>query len=143
MYALRCAVNHTMRASPGELVFRRDILMDAPVIVNREAIRGRRQKLIDNNLLRINQKRIDHNFSVGDMVLTRIHNPDKLQDRFDGPFRIARVYTNGTCDLEMDPITVRRYNIRKLVPVRVEQNNQQVLYQPGAQLNRPGQLQQV
>ena len=88
-----------MQASPGKLVYRRDMLMDVPVIVNLEAIRGRRQQLIDNNLLRINQKRIDHNFSIGDVVLTRIHNPDKLQDRFDGPFGIAQIYTNGTCDL--------------------------------------------
>ena len=141
MYALRCMVNHTIQASSGEVVYRRNMLMDIPMIVNLEAIGERRQQLIDSNLLRLNQRRINHNFAIGDMVLTRIHNPDKLEDRFDGPCRISRVYTTGTCDIEMDPVTVRRYNIRQLVPVRVEQNNQQILYQPGAHLNRPGQLQ--
>ena len=43
MHALRCAVNHTMQTSPGALVFRRDMLMDVPLIADMDATRGRRQ----------------------------------------------------------------------------------------------------
>ena len=41
MHALRCAVNHTIQTSTGELVFRRDMLMDVPMIADMDAIRGR------------------------------------------------------------------------------------------------------
>ena len=34
MYALWCAVNHTMQASPGELVYCRNMLMDVPIIAD-------------------------------------------------------------------------------------------------------------
>ena len=31
IHALRCAVNHQMQHSPGEIVFQRDMLLDIPV----------------------------------------------------------------------------------------------------------------
>ena len=118
MHALRCAVNHTIQTSPGSLVFRRDMLMDIPLIAYMDAIRGRRQKLINDNLIRLNKKRTDHNYSVNDIVLLRIADTVKMEDRLTGPYRIARVFVNGKIDLELEPTTVRRFSIRKVVPYR-------------------------
>ena len=56
MHALRCAVNHKMQTSPGVLVFRREILMDVPLIAYMDAIRGRRKQLINDNLIRLRNK---------------------------------------------------------------------------------------
>ena len=78
MHALRCAVNHTMQTYSGALVFRRDILMDVPLIADLDTIRGRRQQLIDENLIRLNKKRADHNYSVNDRVLIRVTDPVKM-----------------------------------------------------------------
>ena len=118
MHALRCAVNHTMYTSPGALVFRRYMLMDVPLIADLYAIRGRRQLLIDDNLIRLKKKRADHNYSVNDRVLLRVVDPVKMEDRFTGTYRIARVFVNGTIDLELEPKIVRRFRIRKVVPYR-------------------------
>ena len=41
-----------------------------------------------------------------------------MEDRFTGPYRIARVFMNGTIDLELEPMIVRRFSIRKVVPYR-------------------------
>ena len=82
MHALRCAVNHTIQTSPGALVFRRDMLMDVPLIADMDVIRGRRQQLIDDNLIRLNKKRADHNYSVNDRVFLRVADPVKMEDRF-------------------------------------------------------------
>ena len=38
MHATRCSVNHTLQNSPGELVFRRDMFIDVPVLADLEAI---------------------------------------------------------------------------------------------------------
>ena len=118
MHALICEVNHARQTSPGVLVFRRDMLMHVPLIADLDAIRGRRQHLIDDNLIRLKKKRADHNFSVNDRVLLRVADPVKMEDRFTGPYRIARVFVNGTIDLELEPTIVRSFSIRKLVPYR-------------------------
>ena len=97
---------------------RRDMLMDVPLIADLDAIRGRQQKLIDDNLNRLNKKRADHNYSVNERVLLRVADPVKMEDRFTGPYRIARIFVNGAIDLELEPTIVRSFSIRKLVPYR-------------------------
>ena len=118
MHALICAVNHTIQTAPGALVFRRDMLMDVPLIEDMDAIRGRRQQLIDENLIRLNKKRADHNYSVNDRVLLRVADPVKMEDTLTGPYRIARVFVNGMIDPELEPTIVRRFSMRKVVPCR-------------------------
>ena len=118
MHALRCAVNHTMQKSPEALVFHRDMLMDVHLIADLDAIRGRRQQLIYDNLIILNKKRADHTYSVNDRVLLRVADPVKMEDRFTGPYRIARVFVNVTIDLELEPTIIRRFSIRKVVPYR-------------------------
>ena len=92
------------------------MLMDVPLIADLDAIRGRRQQLIDDNLIRLNKKRADHNYSVNDRVFLRVADPVKMEDRFTVPYRIARVFVNGTIDLDLEPMIVRRFSIRKVVP---------------------------
>ena len=62
MHATRCAVNNTMKTSPGALTYRRDMFVDVPIISDLIAIRNNRQQLIDTNLIRHNQKRYDYHY---------------------------------------------------------------------------------
>ena len=62
VHALRCAVNHTMKTSPGAMVCNRDMFMDVRLIADLEAIRGRKQQQIDNNIRHSNCKKIDYNY---------------------------------------------------------------------------------
>ena len=84
MHALRCAVNNKMQTSPRALVLRRDMLMDVPLISDMDAIRGRQQQLINDNLIRMNKKHANHNYSVNYRVLLRVANPVKIEDIFTG-----------------------------------------------------------
>ena len=68
VHATRIAVNHTMQHTPGEIVFQRDMLLDIPVIADLVAIRQRKQLLIDENLRRQNEKRIEYHYKVGEYV---------------------------------------------------------------------------
>ena len=124
MHVTRCSINHQMRTSPGALVFNRDMFLDIPLLANLEAIRNRRQQLIDQNLIRLNRIRIDYNYTIGDQVMVKTYDPTKLQERFHGPYNIVRVYTNGTVRLQRNPTTTEVFNIRKLTPYRgVEEAN--------------------
>ena len=118
VHALRCAVNHTMKTSPGAMVFNRDMLMNVQLIADLESIRGRRQQQIDNNNQRQNKKRIDHNYRVGELVKLQTHDPTKLAEKFKGPYRIQQVNTNGTVALQIRPHVTTIVNIRKIEPYK-------------------------
>ena len=118
VHALRCAINHTMKTSPGAMVFNRDMLMNVQLLVDLESIRGRRQQKIDDNTKRNNNKRIDHNYQIGDLVKLKVYDPTKLEERFKGPYRIDQVFTNGTVSMQTKPGIGTRINIRKIEPYR-------------------------
>merc|ERR1711907_506617 len=67
-HACRIAVNHTMQTSPGAMVFNRDMLLNIPLTANLITIQERKQQLIDENLRRMNAKRIEYNYNVNDRV---------------------------------------------------------------------------
>ena len=102
MHSMRCSINHTMETSPGAAVFNRDMLVNVPLLTNLVAIRGRRQQIIDNNpTMRTNQRRVDHNYNVGDRVMIIQYDPNKLDSKQHGPYRIVRVFTNGTIRVQL------------------------------------------
>ena len=95
VHAARCAVNHQMQASPGGLVFNRDMLLDTPLIADYEAIQGRRQQLIDKSLMISNRKRVDYNYNIRDKVYMKDYDPTNMMQKHHGPYHVQRVYTNG------------------------------------------------
>ena len=88
--------------------------MDVLLITDLEAIRGRRQQQIDDNLRRTNRGRIDYNYQVGERVKLKVWDPIKLEQRFKGPYEITQVFTNGTVKLQTEPGSERVFNIRKI-----------------------------
>ena len=118
MHAMRCSINHTMETSPGAMVFNRDMLINVPLLSNLIAIKDRRQQVIDNNLMRTNKKRVDHNYSIGDRVMIVTYDPNKLDSKQHGPYRIVRVFTNGTVRVQLRQHIQETFNIRKVFPYR-------------------------
>ena len=118
MHVTRCAVSRSLGTSPGALVFRRDMLLDLPIVVDLYQIQQRRQAIIDENLMRQNRKRRDYNYAAGQEVLIKAVNPAKLEPRAHGPYRIIQVYTNGTIDVERRANVIERLNIPRVIPFR-------------------------
>ena len=116
MHATRCSVSRTLQNSPGSLVFQRDMFIDVPLIADLEAIRHKRQLLVDDNVRRMNLKRREHRYAIGDLVYVRKHDANKLDPRMIGPYPITQVYTNGTVDIARNPFVNERINIRHLIP---------------------------
>ena len=94
------------------------MLLDLPVIVDLVWIQQKRQLLIDENLRRQNNKRQEWTYKIGQRVLVKTINPNKLAPRTQGPYTIVQVYTNGTVDIRRNPLVVEQINIRRLVPYR-------------------------
>ena len=92
-----CATVHTtLKATPGSLVYQRDMILNIPVVADLLDITAWRQQLIDERTMAENQKQISHDYQPNDQVLVLAYKPDKLEPRSRGPYRILHTHVNGT-----------------------------------------------
>jgi len=100
------------------LIFGRDMLLNLPFYADLLTIQSNRQRLIEANLRRQNQRRLHHDYQPNQHVLLVVSNPDKLEDKLIGPYRIDKIHTNGTITIERHPHTLERINIKRVRPYR-------------------------
>ena len=118
VYASRVSVSRSLGVAPGSLAFHRDMLVDLPLIADLVTIQQNRQALIDENLRRQNRKRREFHYAVGQEVLIKTVQPNKLEKRAHGPYPIVQVYTNGTMDAQRATHVLERLNIRRVIPYK-------------------------
>ena len=119
-YAIRSTYHTTTEATPGQLVFGRDMLFDIPFTADWTKIEQKRQKIINKSNITENDKRVDYDYEVDDEVfIYRDGHYRKLEGPFLGPFRIVQIYTNGTVRIRRGT-TSERLSIRRLTPNIVE-----------------------
>ena len=115
-YAIRSTYHTTLEATPAELVFGRNMFLPVQFKADWEAIRARRQAQINADNRRENSRRIKHTYEVGELVAKR--RPGilpKLSRRWDGPYTVTKVWSNGTVSISKGA-TTERLNIRRIKP---------------------------
>ena len=118
MHALRCTPNTSLgNYSPGALVFQRDMFLNLPLITDIITLTRNRQAQIDRRLLRVNARRLHHEYAVSQLVYKLNFGCDKLDPVCHGPFPILRIHTNNTVTSKIGPIH-ERISIRHLTPAR-------------------------
>lgn len=116
MFAVRSTYHTTLQATPAQLVFGRDSILNIAFEANWKFIQENKQKLIHKNNQRENAKRIPHTYQVGDKVLFSTKTMSKFgQDPWEGPYHIRKVNNNGTVCLQMGSVT-DTVNIRLIKP---------------------------
>ena len=133
-FAIRSTYHTTLQASPGQLVFGRDMIFNIKHVANWQTIKQRKQNLIRLNNIRENSKRKAHTYWAGDQVLLERHQPNKYERPYDGPYQIIRANTNGTVRLKMGAVT-DTVNIRRLQPFNTPNANcggKCNIHEPGA-----------
>jgi hypothetical protein len=112
-----CASYHSiLGATPAQLVFGRDMIFNIKTIVDWKTITTRKQKQILKDNERENKGRIDHQYSVGDLVYLRPSGIQrKLETHKKAPHCITHVYANGTVRLQIGAIN-EKVNIRRIEP---------------------------
>jgi len=116
-FALRSTYHTTLQASPGQLVFGRDMMLNIKHIANWKAIKERKQQIAKKNNERENSKRKFYEYKVGEEVLLEKHKANKMEQPYEGPYKILQVNTNGTVRLQMGPV-LETVNIRRLQPYK-------------------------
>ena len=120
MFAMRATVHTTNQATPMQLVFGRDAIMNIKFRADWKYIKQRKQQIIEQNNRKENSKRIPHQYQVGNKILMDMTDTTKSKygiTPFDGPFTVRHVNNNGTVVLEMGPI-LDTYNIRNIKPYK-------------------------
>ena len=93
------------------------MFLDLPLITDIVQLTHHRQAQIDQRLLRINARRISHDYAVGDKVYYCNFDRDKLEAILFGPFEILRLHTNNTVTI-CRGLTEEHVSIRHLTPFR-------------------------
>jgi transposase InsO family protein len=117
-HAMRASISTTLGASPGSLVFSRDMFLNIPLIADWHLIAQRREQLVNESLRRQNMKRRRYDYVIGQKVLKKIHEPTKLGERTEGPYTITRVHVNGTVTISLTNGLTERINIRRIIPYK-------------------------
>ena len=114
-FAIRSTYHTTLKKTPGQLVFGRDMILNITHEANWQAISEQKQRLIKYNNERENRSRIEHTYHVGDDVL--MINPDsqKIETPYLGPYKVTAVHDNGTLTIKKEHV-YERLNIRQLKP---------------------------
>jgi hypothetical protein len=115
-FATRATVHTTLNATPSQLVFGRDAILNLDFHADWETIRARKQKRILENNKAENSKRIPHNYHVNDKILIKNDPHRKFgTNAYSGPYRVAEVRNNGTLRYEKGNIS-DTINIRNVTP---------------------------
>jgi len=116
MFATRATYHTTLQATPAQLVFGRDAILNTKFEANWNLIRERKQKLIRENNRRENAKRIRHTYKVDDKVLLKREDKAKYrQNPWEGPYKVVKVNNNGSVRIRKGAVT-DTFNIRQLKP---------------------------
>jgi hypothetical protein len=68
--------------------------------------------------MKADQRRLTYDYKVGEQVLIKAYNPDKLEARWLGPYAKEQVHVNGTLTICKMPMVMDIISIRWLKPYR-------------------------
>jgi hypothetical protein len=104
-FALRSTYHTTLQATPGQLIFGRNMVLNVQHLTDWTAIKARKQQIIHNNNQIENLKQIPHHYQVGDLVMLQSNRANKYEQPYSGPYCITQVNTNGTVCLKINAVT--------------------------------------
>jgi len=113
-FAMRSTFHTTLNATPGQLVFGWDMILSVTHQADWQAIRQRKQSVIDKNNMNENRKRIPHAHGVGDKFLLE-KDANKCELNAEGPCKAMAVNDNGTLHCEKGTV-IDDANVRRCTP---------------------------
>ena len=114
---MRSTYHTTLQATPAQLVFGRDMILPISVQADWNRIKNRKQKEINRNNERENQKRIDYTYKAGNKIwLKKEGIQRKLSAPRNGPYTITKVYNNGNLEVQTSDAVTERVSVRRVIP---------------------------
>jgi hypothetical protein len=92
------------------------MFLNVPLIADWQAIAHTCEHHVNQNLRHANRKQCQFDYTPGQQLLKRVHNPTKLGVKMDGPYTIERVQVNGNLTILLCGGITERINIRRVLP---------------------------
>ena len=112
MFAVRATYHTTLKASPMQLVFGRDAILNIKHVADWEHIWQHKQLRINHNNKQENMWRNNHQYKIGDKILVKRKKNSKHELEFMGPFPFTKINDNGTVRFQKgiinDAVNIRR-----------------------------------
>ena len=116
MFAVRTTYHTTMQATPSQLVFGRNAILNTQFEANWKLIKERKQSRIIQNNEAENKTRRVYRYHVGQKVMVRNEQSRKYgTNPYSGPYEIVYINNNGSICIRKGAVQ-QTYNIRNLHP---------------------------
>jgi hypothetical protein len=92
MHAMQTTVATTLGSTPGALAFAQNMFLKELLIADWKAIARTREHHVNENLRCANR---EFDYTPGQQVLKKVHNPTKVGVRTEGPYTIERIHVDG------------------------------------------------
>ncbi len=93
------------------------MLLNVPLIADWQTISCNGETLVNDALLKNNQRRINYDYYIGQQVLKYDNTINgKLTIKTSGPFEIVCVHVNGTVTIQLQAGVTEQINIRRTIP---------------------------
>jgi hypothetical protein len=93
------------------------MFLNVLLVADWQTIAGKREQHVNENLRRANQKRWQCDYAEGEQVPKKVHNPNSLGVRTNGPYTIQSVPVNGTRTIVLRPGVTERINIQQIIHI--------------------------
>ena len=115
-FTMRSTVHTTTHATPMQLVFGRNAIMNLTFNANWHLFKQCKHNLINKSNAKENIKWIDHTYKVDDLILVK-NEPSTKDDKdaYNGPWMIQEVWDNATIEISKGPVS-DVYNIQNITP---------------------------
>ena len=118
MFAVRATYHTTLQATPSQLVFGRDAILNTKFEANWKYIQQRKQAIINKNNAAENKSRQQYQYRVGHQVLVKEDQSRKYgKNPYSGPYTVVQINNNGSIRLPKGAVQ-QTYNVRNLHPFR-------------------------
>jgi hypothetical protein len=92
------------------------MLLNVLLIADWQAIAHACEHHVNDNLRHANRKQHQYDYTLGQQVLKKVHNPTKLGVRMEGPYTIERVHVNGNLIILLCEGITECINICRVLP---------------------------
>ncbi|KAG0439306.1 Transposon Tf2-9 polyprotein [Dictyocoela muelleri] len=118
-------INHTyhraLDMSPHEIIFKYSKIDPFKRELKNENKSSNERKINEESVKRINRKRRKFLYKEGDLVFKKLHNPDKIQDLYAGPFKIIKLSEDKNVVLIDEKSKISRQNIKNITPFFIKE----------------------
>ena len=116
-YAIQSTYHTTLGATPGQLIFGRDMVFNLKHVADWHAVGQRKRERMRRNDRQENRTRVPHNCHAGDDALLRCFQARKLECPHRGPCEVIEAHDDGTVTLQTGAVQ-QRINVRGVTPCR-------------------------